>query len=280
MSSQLRPTRAPLRRSVDDREAAWGAPTDSEPRWPASLAVLAALALYITLDVRFQLPFGPPTLRPIERWVTPALEMALLLPLSVHAPRRHRDEPKWARIDAVALIALLNLSGAAHWSQPARAHRGGAAGYARARQDHEPRGDAALGLAREHACGQRTGPGPPAGHRPLHELHHWRPAAATPPGAAYACAGGGDEGHGLGLRDGQSRRARPPADQWDALSAGDDRPAACGPRRHCVPGRYPATPGAAGTDAPGAGVCRRGDGDGGAVCGLYAEAGVGPGVEE
>jgi uncharacterized membrane protein len=95
---------------VDDREAAWGAPADSEPRWPASLAVLAALALYITLDVRFQLPFGPHALRPIERWVTPALEMALLLPLSVRAPRRHRDEPKWARIDAVALIALLNLS--------------------------------------------------------------------------------------------------------------------------------------------------------------------------
>jgi uncharacterized membrane protein len=93
-----------------DKGAAWGTPAHGEPRWPASLAILAALALYITLDVRFQLPFGPPALRPIERWLTPALEMALLVPLSLRAPRRHPNEPKWARIAAVALIAVVNLS--------------------------------------------------------------------------------------------------------------------------------------------------------------------------
>ncbi|HKO23889.1 MAG TPA: hypothetical protein VJY65_04020 [Chloroflexota bacterium] len=93
-----------------DRGAAWGTPAHGEPRWPASLAILAALALYITLDVHFQLPFGPPALRPIERWLTPALEMALLVPLSVRVPRRHHNEPKWARIAAVALIAVVNLS--------------------------------------------------------------------------------------------------------------------------------------------------------------------------
>ena len=93
-----------------DKGAAWGTPAHGEPRWPASLAVLAALALYITLDVRFQLPFGPSALRPIERWLTPALEMALLVPLSVRVPRRHHNEPKWARIAAVALIAVVNLS--------------------------------------------------------------------------------------------------------------------------------------------------------------------------
>jgi hypothetical protein len=36
--------------------------------------------------------------------------MALLLPLALGAPRRHRDEPKWARIAAVALIAVVTLS--------------------------------------------------------------------------------------------------------------------------------------------------------------------------
>jgi len=96
--------------ATHDREAAWGAPAHSEPRWPASLAVLAALALYITLDSRFQMPFGWRSLWPIERWLTPILEMALLVPLSLRAPRRYRNEPKWARIAAVALIAVVSLS--------------------------------------------------------------------------------------------------------------------------------------------------------------------------
>ena len=96
--------------TTHDREAASGAPTHSEPRWPASLAVLAALALYISLDVRFELPFGPRSFWPIGRWFIPIVEMALLLPLTLGAPRRHRDEPKWARIAAVALIAVVTLS--------------------------------------------------------------------------------------------------------------------------------------------------------------------------
>ena len=93
--------------ATHDREAAWGAPAHSEPRWPASLAVLAALTLYITLDSRFQMPFGWRSLWPIERWLTPILEMALLVPLSLRAPRRYRNEPKWARIAAVALNGVL-----------------------------------------------------------------------------------------------------------------------------------------------------------------------------
>jgi uncharacterized membrane protein len=98
--------------ATHDRETAWGVPAaHGEPRWPASLAVLAALALYITLDRKFQfVPIGPSSLRPIEQWLTPILEMALLVPLSVRVPRRHHNEPKWARIAAVALIAVVNLS--------------------------------------------------------------------------------------------------------------------------------------------------------------------------
>lgn len=93
-----------------DGEAAWGAPAHVEPRWPASLAVLVALALYIALPDRLTLPFGPTSLRPFERWFMPVLEMALLLPLSLAAPRRHRNEPPWARLGAIGLIAVVNLA--------------------------------------------------------------------------------------------------------------------------------------------------------------------------
>ena len=40
----------------------------------------------------------------------PILDMALLLPLSLAAPRRHRHEPRWARLAAIALIAVVNLA--------------------------------------------------------------------------------------------------------------------------------------------------------------------------
>lgn len=93
-----------------DQEAAWGAPARSEPRWPASLAVLAALVLYISLPNRLQLPFGPHSLWPIERWLMPILDVALLLPLTLGAPRRRHNEPAWARLAAVALIAVVNLA--------------------------------------------------------------------------------------------------------------------------------------------------------------------------
>ena len=96
--------------STRERDASWGAPAHSEPRWPASLAVLAALALYIALPDRLTLPFGPVSLRPFERWLMPILEMALLLPLSLAAPRRHRHEPRWARLGAIALIAVVTLA--------------------------------------------------------------------------------------------------------------------------------------------------------------------------
>ena len=45
-----------------------------EPRWHASLAVLAALVLYITLPPRL-------TLGPI--WLPPVLVLVLLIPLSI-----------------------------------------------------------------------------------------------------------------------------------------------------------------------------------------------------
>ena len=72
-----------------------------EPRWPASLAVAAALLLYMTL---------PGTLTIGPGWVIPALEAALLIPLTVRAPYRHRGEVRLIRYASLLLIALVNLA--------------------------------------------------------------------------------------------------------------------------------------------------------------------------
>jgi hypothetical protein len=72
-----------------------------EPRWPASLAVTAALLLYMTL---------PGTLTIGPGWVIPVLEAALLIPLTVRAPYRHRGEVRLIRYASLLLIALVNLA--------------------------------------------------------------------------------------------------------------------------------------------------------------------------
>jgi len=72
-----------------------------EPRWPASLAVLVTLGLYLVL---------PETLTVGPRWLLPALTLALLLPLTLVVPHRHGDELPWQRFLAIALIALINVA--------------------------------------------------------------------------------------------------------------------------------------------------------------------------
>lgn len=76
-------------------------PVSREPRWPASLAVTVALVLYMTL---------PGTLTIGPGWVIPALEAALLIPLTVRAPYRHREEVRLIRLASLLLIALVNLA--------------------------------------------------------------------------------------------------------------------------------------------------------------------------
>jgi uncharacterized membrane protein len=72
-----------------------------EARWPATLAVVVAIALYLTLPDALVL--GP-------RWVFPALEGAILVPLTVARPHRHPGEAGASRLAAIALIALTTVA--------------------------------------------------------------------------------------------------------------------------------------------------------------------------
>src|ERR1700694_5212763 len=80
---------------------AWGVTATSEPRWPASLAIVVCAALNLVLP-------GKVTMGPA--WLAPVLEGAILVPLSIVAPRRVIDESRWLQIAAVALIAIVNLA--------------------------------------------------------------------------------------------------------------------------------------------------------------------------
>ncbi|HQU27124.1 MAG TPA: hypothetical protein PLS29_08860, partial [Acidimicrobiales bacterium] len=74
-----------------------------EPHWPASLALLTCLVLYLVLPSR--LVVGP-------RWLLPVLIALPLIPLSA---RRHRrpDEAPWVRTTAICLLGLITVANVA-----------------------------------------------------------------------------------------------------------------------------------------------------------------------
>lgn len=89
------------------RRAAQPAPADralAEARWPATLAIIAAIALYVTLPD--SLIVGP-------TWIFPVLEGAILVPLTIARPHRHPGEAGASRIAAIVLIALANIGNGA-----------------------------------------------------------------------------------------------------------------------------------------------------------------------
>jgi uncharacterized membrane protein len=75
-----------------------------EARWPATLAIVVAIGLYFALPD--SLVLGP-------RWVFPALEGAILVPLTVARPHRHAGESGPSRMAAIVLIALANIGNVA-----------------------------------------------------------------------------------------------------------------------------------------------------------------------
>ncbi|MEI8409448.1 MULTISPECIES: hypothetical protein [unclassified Kribbella] len=71
-------------------------------RWPASLAVVAALVLQLIV---------PTEVAALPRWIMPALGAALLVPLVWANPfHLHRDEPwlRWVELVLLAVLVLVN----------------------------------------------------------------------------------------------------------------------------------------------------------------------------
>jgi uncharacterized membrane protein len=77
-----------------------------ESRWPATIAVIGAALLYLTLPN--QLILGPPWVR----FLVPALELAVLIPLAVTTPNRHVNESGRRRKAAMTLTGLISLANA------------------------------------------------------------------------------------------------------------------------------------------------------------------------
>jgi uncharacterized membrane protein len=82
---------------------AWQRATEGEPRWQVSLAVVAALAMQVTLP-------GEVVVRP--RWLLPAFAALLLAALIVANPRRINRRSPALRAGSMALIGVISLTNA------------------------------------------------------------------------------------------------------------------------------------------------------------------------
>src|SRR4051812_46849338 len=72
-----------------------------EPRWQASLAVIAALVLLTALPARLTV---------FPHWILPILEGVLLIGLLMNAPHRKQDESALLRGASILLIAVINVA--------------------------------------------------------------------------------------------------------------------------------------------------------------------------
>ncbi|HLI16119.1 MAG TPA: hypothetical protein VKV23_08740 [Acidimicrobiales bacterium] len=100
MTAPMAADRSP---SAERADAAWGFASRAEPRWPASLAIAVAIALYLVLPNRLTAGLGP-------RWLIPALAGALEVVLLVANPRHETREVARFRAVAIVLIALVNAA--------------------------------------------------------------------------------------------------------------------------------------------------------------------------
>jgi uncharacterized membrane protein len=83
------------------RHPAWRRQTQGERRWPASLAVLAAVALQLALPARLTMP---------PRYVLPAIEIVLVVGLSLADPDRIDTRDNRLRLMGIVIIAVLSLA--------------------------------------------------------------------------------------------------------------------------------------------------------------------------
>ena len=82
-------------------DRAWGEVARTEPRWPASVAVVVAALLYLFMLGKFTL--GPP-------WIIPAIEALILIPLSIAAPRRKPGEERVVQYAAFSIIGIAGIA--------------------------------------------------------------------------------------------------------------------------------------------------------------------------
>jgi hypothetical protein len=80
---------------------AWRRRTAGEHRWPAGLAVTVAAVLQLSLPARLAMP---------PRFLLPALEMVLLLGLTVANPGRINRREMHLRVGGLVLIGAVGLA--------------------------------------------------------------------------------------------------------------------------------------------------------------------------
>jgi uncharacterized membrane protein len=82
----------------------WRRRTPGEHRWPATLSVIAAIALQLLLSNRYN--------RPLPHYLLPALEGALLIGLAIANPVRIERRTELVQLASVALVLLITAANA------------------------------------------------------------------------------------------------------------------------------------------------------------------------
>lgn len=82
---------------------AWREITEGEPRWPVSIAIVAAVAMQLSLPSEFTIA---------GRFLLPVLEVALMVGLVAGNPTRIRRSTPLLRGMSISLIALISLANA------------------------------------------------------------------------------------------------------------------------------------------------------------------------
>ncbi len=90
-------------RSRFEDSVAWGITSSREYRWPAAVAVGAAILLQIAIPERLDNHLGP-------RWLLPVLEGVLLVALMAAKPKRVDAEERALRVLSLVLIAVITVA--------------------------------------------------------------------------------------------------------------------------------------------------------------------------